>query len=267
MGVEQDRVQGEPDAETGQTSRPIRVLEIGCGKPDKAAVNTGGELFKNPNLHYVGIDLPQQFEKYSIPDEETESTSESCIRSFRAMDSAALQFPDDSFDLVLVRSMFGQFRDDKRLLRSTRHHAELGLYEAFRVLKPGGRIVIAEENTPEDIDDVEIDLRNSGFEPLDYAFMKTRYGKKVPNDKWLNLRKEFYNDMPVQPRPDPYLGTPYILIARKPAQPDYEELEAGFLVTRIVTDETRSQDEQEIKRFVYKKGKNKFPGIVPSRYV
>jgi hypothetical protein len=39
-----------------EAEKRIRVLEIGCS--DDPAHKAGGELFQNPNLQYVGIDLP-----------------------------------------------------------------------------------------------------------------------------------------------------------------------------------------------------------------
>lgn len=246
-----------------QGGNPLRVLEIGVG--NKAAINSGGEIFGNSNLYYIGLDLPNSFTEYETSRRQAREINDREDSSLVAADTASLPFPDNSFDVILMRSMFGQFRDHPGLWHTSRRNVEFGLYEAFRVLKPGGKIVVAEENTPEDWDVVERDLRYAGFKPLEFASMKTLFKDIKPDDEWMKLRSLFFNDRPTQPWPDRMLGTPYILIAQKPEQPEYEIFKSELAV--------RSKDNAKSKRVkdhkskfrnvVYKKGKDKFPGITP----
>mgnify|MGYP001617787122 FL=1 len=110
-------------------------------------------------------------------------------------------------------------------------------------MKPGGKIVIAEENTPWNPKYVERYLKHAGFSVVE--FQDARIGSsKIKNPKWTKLRREFYQDKPMGlDRP---WGTPYIMVGQKPESLEHEEKKVG--------------------RFVYKKGKeNTEPSLFQTR--
>ena len=100
-----------------------KILELGCGIDGSAPfISTCGE--------YIGTDLST----------EAINTASSTFGnkprfSFVVMDAQDLKFPDCTFDLVIAKEVIEHVPDIKRTLQ-----------EAFRVLKPGGNIVITSPN-------------------------------------------------------------------------------------------------------------------------
>jgi ubiquinone/menaquinone biosynthesis C-methylase UbiE len=99
----------------------LKVLEIGCG------LGTDGARFAQAGAHYTGVDLTfaaielakRRFELFGLPGE------------FRTADAEALEFPDESFDLVYSHGVL--------------HHTPntaAAIDEVHRVLKPGGRAIV-----------------------------------------------------------------------------------------------------------------------------
>ena len=105
---------------------PARVLDVGCG-----IGGTSRHLAKSlgPNSKVQGITLsPNQVKR------ATELAAEQNLpnASFQVMNALAMDFPDDTFDLVWACESGEHMPDKKKYVE-----------EMIRVLKPGGTIVIA----------------------------------------------------------------------------------------------------------------------------
>lgn len=99
---------------------PKRTLDCGCG--------TG--IYSNffPSQSYIGIDIsPIYIER-----------AQACFpeHRFRAMDATQLEFPDNSFDAVIVSGVF------HHLDSATTHRV---LKEISRVLEPNGKLLVWED--------------------------------------------------------------------------------------------------------------------------
>jgi len=122
--VEEHRYRTEwhiPAAAGFDKTKGLRVLEIGCG------LGTDGARFARAGAIYTGVDLTEaairlarrRFELENLPGE------------FRVADAEALDFADDSFDLVYSHGVLHHTPDTRRAVR-----------EVHRILKPGGRAVV-----------------------------------------------------------------------------------------------------------------------------
>jgi SAM-dependent methyltransferase len=107
--------------ETGILTRPLEILEIGCGK--------GAMLRHLSQLghHVAGIDLD--------PVVVAECKKESGDLPVSVAPGDVLPYPDSSFDLVLSFDVFEHIPDSDRHLR-----------EVTRVLKPGGHYLFQTPN-------------------------------------------------------------------------------------------------------------------------
>lgn len=160
---------------------PARVLDVGCG-----IGGTSRHLAKSlgPNSKVQGITLsPNQVKR------ATELAAEQNLpnASFRVMNALAMDFPDDTFDLVWACESGEHMPDKKKYVE-----------EMVRVLKPGGRLVIAtwcQRSTPPaftDEDLVNLDyLYKEWAHPYfisieDYASLVegTTTMKEVDTDDW-----------------------------------------------------------------------------------
>ncbi|KAG1676388.1 hypothetical protein FOA52_001183 [Chlamydomonas sp. UWO 241] len=115
-------------------AQPANVLDVGCGFGGTS--RHLGKMF--PRAQVQGITLsPKQVER------ATELAKERGLDnvSFKVMDALAMDYPDDTFDLVWACES-GEHMPDKRKY----------IEEMVRVLKPGGTLVIAcwcqREETP-----------------------------------------------------------------------------------------------------------------------
>lgn len=160
---------------------PARVLDVGCG-----IGGTSRHLAKSlgPNSKVQGITLsPNQVKR------ATELAAEQNLpnASFQVMNALAMDFPDDTFDLVWACESGEHMPDKKKYVE-----------EMIRVLKPGGRLVIAtwcQRSTPPaftDEDLVNLDyLYKEWAHPYfisieDYASLVegTTSMKEVDTDDW-----------------------------------------------------------------------------------
>ncbi len=99
-----------------------RVLDVGCGTGAFLAALTSG----HDDIHVAGVDLSDKMLG------KARAKLESSV-DLRLGDAEDLPFDDGAFDIVTSVSMFHYLRDPGLALR-----------EARRVLRPGGRIVIAD---------------------------------------------------------------------------------------------------------------------------
>ena len=109
-------------------SKGEAVLDIGCG----AGVDTLiAASIVGPEGKTVGIDMiPEMLERAK---ENLHETTFNNV-TFQLASAENLPFPDESFDMVISNGVFNLIPDKTRALA-----------EAFRVLKPGGCLMIADQ--------------------------------------------------------------------------------------------------------------------------
>jgi SAM-dependent methyltransferase len=116
------------------------VLDIGCGRGGVMAMVA--KLV--PRGHVVGLDLWTEDQSGNRPETtrrnlELEGVNNRC--ELKTGDMLAMPFPDERFDLV-VNSLAVHNIDENQVRNHARQFSALD--EAVRVLKPGGRLVVAD---------------------------------------------------------------------------------------------------------------------------
>ena len=122
--IEEHRYEKEwhiPEAAGFTQTKNLRVLEVGCG------LGTDGAQFAKAGADYTGVDLTQAavdlsrrpFELFNLPG------------TFRVADAEALDFPDNSFDIVYSHGVLHHTPNTAAAIR-----------EVHRVLRPGGRALV-----------------------------------------------------------------------------------------------------------------------------
>jgi ubiquinone/menaquinone biosynthesis C-methylase UbiE len=122
--VEEHRYRTEwhiPDAAGFDRANGLRVLEIGCG------LGTDGARFARAGALYTGVDLTEAAVSLARRRFEIEGLQ----GEFRVADAEALDFADESFDLVYSHGVLHHTPDVTAAVREVR-----------RVLAPGGRAVV-----------------------------------------------------------------------------------------------------------------------------
>lgn len=201
------------------TQTPV-VLEVGpCYSP--SVKEEGAQFFQDyPEAVYVAADLPQ-----SIADLKRRS-----VERIISANSHALPFGDESIDLIVMKSVFGQFtgrgESDIEDIRT------FGMLEYSRVLMPGGIALIFEENTPWYRDYIESYARDVSLEVIDTVYKFDSWDQEQPNASWEALRKMFYAT-----DTDIYTGKgwgdkdfPKCIILQKPNQVVYRDVEYDVVI-------------------------------------
>lgn len=116
--------------ELADEARPLNVLDVACGTGDFTI-----EIAKKvaPDSRVVGVDISDGMIAVGL-----EKLSKLGINaSMEVADCEALPYEDNTFDRVSVGFGVRNFE-----------HLELGLSEMYRVLTPGGKLVILELSVP-----------------------------------------------------------------------------------------------------------------------
>ncbi len=162
------------------------ILEVGYGYSGRSAVLSGGEVFEYPDTVYFGTDIPQKINSIGSPDHLDQ------IRPTEAH-WAALPYIDSAFGAVVMRNCFGQFLDTPKLWVSQCWSLGPALGEVARVLKPGGKLFISEENTPDDLSHVVPIVLEAGFD-IETIEKEVDIDSKEANPGYPPLRKQFFGD-------------------------------------------------------------------------
>ena len=99
-----------------------RALEIGCGNGDLSAA------IAKLGFDVVGVDISEPGIRQAV--ELTKKENLNTKARFMVMDATSLEFPDNSFDTVLIPEVLEHVRDSRKLLE-----------EAVRVVRNGGGII------------------------------------------------------------------------------------------------------------------------------
>ncbi len=110
---------------------PKIILDVATGTADMALLTC--HILKPEKI--VGIDISAQM--LEIGKKKVEKEGLENIIELQISDSEAINFPENSFDAVIAAFGVRNFEN-----------LEKGLSEMFRVLKPGGRLVILEFSKP-----------------------------------------------------------------------------------------------------------------------
>jgi demethylmenaquinone methyltransferase/2-methoxy-6-polyprenyl-1,4-benzoquinol methylase len=111
--------------------QPKRILDVATGTAEMAII---ASRLLNPEK-VIGIDISEHMLELGRKKVEKEGFSD--VIQLQAGDSETINFADNSFDAVMVAFGVRNFE-----------HLENGLKEMFRVLKPGGQLIVLEFSRP-----------------------------------------------------------------------------------------------------------------------
>ena len=128
----QDKALRKTTAEMAQIKPGDRILDVGCGTGDltiaaKAWAGSTGKVF--------GIDAAPEMIEAAL----AKAARAGLNIEFRVGLIESLPFPNDYFDVVLSSLMMHHLPDDLK---------RKGLTQIYRVLKPGGHLIVVDMNRP-----------------------------------------------------------------------------------------------------------------------
>jgi len=124
---QKDEAQGERSKLLSHLIEGQKVLQIGCGNGDLTL-----EIARL-GFDVVGVDISKTRVQQAIELAKKENLDAKA--QFMVMDATSLEFPDNSFDTVLIVEVLEHVRDFRKLLE-----------EAVRVVRNGGRIIVSVPN-------------------------------------------------------------------------------------------------------------------------
>lgn len=128
------------------------VLEVAPG-PGYLSI----ELAKLGNYHITGMDISRDFVDIARRNAEEEGVDVEFLQG----NAAQIPFPDDTFDFVVCTAAFKNFREPLKALN-----------EMYRVLKPGGTVMIGDMNRNATGRDINTLADEMGVRGLEALFMK-----------------------------------------------------------------------------------------------
>lgn len=203
---------------------PLSVLELGCG--DRTSLYEKGSIYEDRDVNFIAFDLPHVF------------VDENDVRANGAKDEGplyvggnmhALPLRDDTVDVALMRSVFGQFTGpgDSNIEDVRRW----GLWELGRVLKPGGKLFVFEENTPWYAGYIESYANSAGIEVVEAIYKYADPKEKQVDERWKIVREKFYNEKSDFAGPYMFKDYPKCIVIRKPENPSYTVFEEEVVLS------------------------------------
>jgi demethylmenaquinone methyltransferase/2-methoxy-6-polyprenyl-1,4-benzoquinol methylase len=142
--------------------QPRQLLDVATGTGDVALM--AYKMLKPEKI--IGIDISQGMLKLGV--EKIEKAGLSGVIDLQKGDSEAINFPDATFDAVTVAFGVRNFEN-----------LEKGLAEIYRVLKPGGKLVVLEFSKP----------KNAVFKPVYNLYLSIVAPEMA---KWISKNKDAY---------------------------------------------------------------------------
>lgn len=169
MGLHQSKIGLESVNELDWSGKDI--LDIGCGDGELIL-----EILETTNCRrVVGVDLDDKEIKKAKLLAKKNSSKEISFRQGNASDLSF--FTNSSYDIIFSNIAFQQFEDKLTALR-----------EMFRVLKPGGEVIL---NFIEEKSDVRKEIDRLVSEPPFNEIIKTiEKGKKISRKEFVGLARE-----------------------------------------------------------------------------
>ncbi len=130
MGI--DRIWRRKALDTLRPYAPMRMLDVATGTGDLAILSAR----RLQPQQIVGIDLSEGM--LAVGREKVKAENLESVITLECQDCLNLNFPDDTFDAITVAFGVRNFEN-----------LEKGYAEMYRVLKPGGVLLVLELSTPE----------------------------------------------------------------------------------------------------------------------
>jgi ubiquinone/menaquinone biosynthesis C-methylase UbiE len=144
----------------------LKVLDIGCGTGEFS------DIFVNHE--YTGIDISPNYITYAAKHEKG---------NFQVMDAKHIQFPDASFDFILIMAMLHHLDDNA---------ARQVLWEALRLLKSDGKILVLEAAKIPELGNAIVRFIQN-YDKGDFIREPQDYRKIVPESLVIQETKQFRN--------------------------------------------------------------------------